>query len=77
MHRASSAIAGSSAVLGEDGLSVRTYTGNFCYSHLDEAREPQGTTTGPQGRRGQPPDGSDAKGGAMRNMGIPERGEMG
>ena len=29
VHRASSAIAGSSAVLGEDGLSVRTYTENF------------------------------------------------
>ena len=29
VHRASSAIAGSSAEQGEDGLSVRTYTGNF------------------------------------------------
>ena len=51
VHRASSAIAGSSAVLGEDGLSVRTYTGNFCYSHLDEAEEPWGATRGLRGRR--------------------------
>ena len=61
--RPPSAIAGSSAVLGEDGLSVRTYTGNFCYSHLDEAGEPWGATRGPRGRRGQPPDGSDGQGG--------------
>ena len=26
--------AGSSAEPGEDDLSVRTYTGNFCYSHF-------------------------------------------
>ena len=50
VHRASSAIAGFSAVLGEDGLSVRTYTENFFSSHLDEAGEPWGATRGPQGR---------------------------
>ena len=74
VHRASSAIAGSSAVLGEDGLSVRTYTGNFCYSHLDEAGEPQGTTRGPQGRRGQPPDGSDGQGGRHAESPGQEKG---
>ena len=68
LHHASSAIAGFSAVLGEDGLSVRTYTGNFCYSHLDEAGEPWGATRGPQGRRGQPPDGSDGHGVAHPNL---------
>ena len=49
-------------------------TGNFCYSysHLDEAGEPQGTTRGPQGRRGQPPDGSDGQGG--RHAESPGRG---
>ena len=34
VHRASSAIAGFSAVLGEDGLSVRTYTENFFFFTL-------------------------------------------
>ena len=58
VHHASSAIAGFSAVLGEDGLSVRTYTENFFSSHLDEAGEPWGATRGPKGRRGQPLDGS-------------------
>ena len=68
VHRASSAIAGSSAVLGEDGLSVRTYTENFFSSHLDEAGEPWGATRGPQGRCGQPPDGSDGHGVAHPNL---------
>ena len=68
VHHASSAIAGSSAVLGEDGLSVRTYTENFFSSHLDKAGEPWGATRGPQGRRGQPPDGSDGQGRAHSNL---------
>ena len=68
VHHASSAIAGFSAVLGEDGLSVRTYTENFFSSHLDEAGEPWGATRGPQGRRGQPPDGSDGHGVAHPNL---------
>ena len=74
MHRASSAIAGSSAVLGEDGLSVRTYTGNFFSSHLDEAGEPWGATRGPRGRRGQPPDGSDGQGGRHAESPAKEKG---
>ena len=68
VHHASSAIAGFSAVLGEDGLSVRTYTENFFSSHLDEAGEPWGATRGPQGRCGQPPDGSDGHGVAHPNL---------
>ena len=52
----------------EDGLSVRTYTENFFSSHLDEAGEPWGATRGPQGRRGQPPDGSDGQGRAHSNL---------
>ena len=74
VHHASSAIAGSSAELGEDGLSVRTYTGNFFSSHLDEAGEPQGTTRGPQRRRGQPPDGSDGQGGRHAESPDKEKG---
>ena len=34
----------------------------FDFSHLDEAGEPWGATRGPQGRRGQLPDGSDGQG---------------
>ena len=37
-----SASAESDAELGEGGLSVRTYTENFCCSHPDEAREAMG-----------------------------------
>ena len=74
VHRASSAIAGFSAVLGEDGLSVRTYTENFFSSHLDEAGEPWGATRGPQGRRGQPPDGSDGQGGRHAESPAKEKG---
>ena len=44
-------------------LELTRGTTNFCYSHLDEAGEPWGATRGPQGRRGQPPDGSDGQGG--------------
>ena len=36
------ASAESGAELGEAGLSVRTYTENFCCSHPDEAREAMG-----------------------------------
>ena len=61
----------SGAELGEAGLSVRTYTENFFSSHLDEAGEPWGATRGPQGRRGQPPDGSDGQG--DRHAGTPGR----
>ena len=68
VHHASSAIAGFSAVLGEDGVSVRTYTENFFSSHLDEAGEPWGATRGPQGRRGQPPDGPNSQGRAHSNL---------
>ena len=38
---------------------------------LDEAGEPWGATRGPQGRRGQPPDGSDGHG--DRHAGTPGR----
>ena len=69
-----SASAESDAERAEGGLSVRTYTENFCYSHLDEAREPQGTTRGPQGRRGQPPDGSDGQGGRHAESPDKEKG---
>ena len=61
-------------VLGEDGLSVRTYTGNFFSSHLDEAGEPWGATRGLQGRRGQPPDGSDGQGGRHAESPDKEKG---
>ena len=67
-------IAGFSAVLGEDGLSVRTYTENFFSSHLDEAGEPWGATRGPRGRRGQPPDGSDGQGGRHAESPVWEKG---
>ena len=41
-----SASAESGAERAEGGLSVRTYTENFCCSHPDEAREAYGTLPG-------------------------------
>ena len=43
------ASAESGAELGEAGLSVRTYTENFCCSHPDEAREAMGRYQGTPG----------------------------
>ena len=43
------ASAESGAELGEAGLSVRTYTGNFYCSHPDEAREAMGRYQGTPG----------------------------
>ena len=51
-------------------LTLRT----FFSSHLDEAGEPWGATRGPQGRRGQPPDGSDGHGVAHPNLRWKGRG---
>ena len=66
--------AGSSAEPGEDDLSVRTYTGNFCYSHFDEAGEVgshgpdhgscfMGATRDLSGAAWAASDGSDGQGG--------------
>ena len=73
-YRAMQAIAGCSAELGHGYRNISGRTGNFCYSHLDEAGEPQGTTRGPQGRRGQPPDGSDGQGGRHAESPAKEKG---
>ena len=34
----------------EEGRTVKTFTENYCSSHLDEARKPRGATRNPRGR---------------------------
>ena len=49
-----SASAESDAERAEGGLSVRTYTENFCCLHPDEAREAMGRYQGTPGRSRMP-----------------------
>ena len=66
VHRASSAIAGSSAVLGKTAFPLELTMRTF-FLTLRRSRGAMGRYQGTSGRREQPPDGSDGRGGAMRN----------